>query len=92
MGCQIMDIKTFEEKAESIKKDIKRRKQLLLDELYRRVNIIQAHELLLSDIDYFIEMCSCYYEGEYILALEEQMLNLQARADSIHNLVKKSNK
>lgn len=50
------------------------------------------HELLLSDIDYFIEMCSCYYEGEYILALKEQMLNLQARVDSIHNLVKKSNK
>lgn len=82
-----MDIKVFERKIEAISKDIARSKQLLLDELYQKVNMIQDHELLLSNLDNFKEVLS-YFESEDVSVLKSQFLNLQARADSIHGVVK----
>ncbi len=85
MGRQVMDVKVFERKIEAISKDITRSKQLLLDGLYQKVNMIQDHELLLSNLNDFKEVLS-YFESEDVSVLESQLLNLQARAGNIHDL------
>jgi len=85
-----MDIQTFKNKVKDISKDINANRQLMLIRVHQQVKILEKQESLLSDLDNFATIL-LIFESEDVSILEKQLLNLQARADNIHDLVIKDN-
>lgn len=82
-----MDIQTFKNKVKSINKDINASRQLMLIRVHQQVKILENQEFLLSDLDNFAAIL-LIFESEDVSVLEKQLLNFQARASNIHDLVR----
>ncbi len=84
-----MDIQTFKNKVKDISKDINASRQLMLIRVHQQVKILEKQEFLLSDLDNFVAILLIFESKDVsVLELEKQLLNFQARASNIHDLVR----